>query len=99
MIGSNSDRLIAEKLRAWGDLDSLGPRSNALMRQNWQLINMAVDICNQDVISDEDAETLSDIWAQTVEIEREYASIREHEWFGKFTKAWGIDPSRPGEAA
>lgn len=98
MINPPGESLTVEMLPEWTDLPNLGPRTNALMRENWQLINMASAIFNQDSITSEEAETLSDIWAQTLEIEREYAEVREHEWLQKFTAEFGI-ALRSGEAA
>lgn len=101
MIGKDGQELHFEPLDEWKPLDNLTARENALMAQNWALINMAGDICrSKDVLTEEDAEELRDIWQQTLDIEREYARSRDTSWLDWFSRQWGFDPftKKPGAA-
>jgi len=93
MIGKDGQDLDFERLPKWEPIPDMGARSTALMAQNWELINMAGDILrSKDVLTEEDAEELRDIWQQTLDIEAEYEKVRAAEWLDNFTRAHGINP-------
>ena len=69
------------RMPEWVDLDNVSDRTNALMRQNWELINQAADLLNAGDMSPLAWEKLQDIWAETVDLERKYDATRlsEHD--------------------
>lgn len=58
------------RMPEWVDLANASERTNALMRQNWALINEAADLLNAGDMEPLAWEKLQDIWAETVDIER-----------------------------
>lgn len=53
----------------WIDLAHLSERANALMWQNWDLINQAAELLNAGDYSPLAWEQLQDIWAEAIELE------------------------------
>lgn len=58
------------RMPEWVDVENASERTNALMRQNWALINEAADLLNAGDMSPLAWEKLQDIWAETVVIDR-----------------------------
>ncbi len=60
----------------WVDLSGLSERANALMRQNWALLNEAADLLNAGDMTPMAWEQLQDIWAESVDVEAKLRRTR-----------------------
>ncbi len=56
----------------WIDLAHVSDRTNALMRQNWALLNEAAALLNAGDMSPLAWAGLQDLWAETIDLEGEY---------------------------
>lgn len=89
---SDKERLYV--LPPWEDIPNISQRSNDLMRQNWVLVAEATRICNSiwfDGVdcTPETEETLKDIWAESIDIERKFKQSREDDFTALMVKLYG----------
>lgn len=73
--------MIWPRLPEWGDLPCVSERANALMRKNWELINLASDLLAEGGVA---PEILVDIWNETLSIERKYEAERAADFYRRW---------------
>lgn len=67
-------------LPEWVDLTNVSDRTNALMHQQWALLNEAAELLNAGDVSPLTWEKLQDIWAETIDIDTKYEVTRSAEF-------------------